>query len=81
MTAALEEVWGRYQATSRHISGVYLSEIAHEHGALVVVDASQSVGAVRTRAKEDDVDLIAFGGQKWTLAPSAGGGFFIKNNL
>lgn len=58
-----------------------ISEIAHEHGALVVVDACQSVGAMRTRAKEDDVDIITFGGQKWTLAPSAGGGFFIKNEL
>ena len=53
-------------------------KIAHSHGALTLVDASQSAGAVQMHVDDDGVDAVAFGGQKWTLAPSAGGVFYLN---
>jgi len=58
-----------------------LAEIAHPHNAMFVVDGSQAVGAVRMKGAEDMVDVITLGGQKWTLAPSAGGIFYMNPKL
>ncbi|MDG6901886.1 MAG: aminotransferase class V-fold PLP-dependent enzyme [Nitrososphaerota archaeon] len=55
-----------------------ISDVAHRHGALVLVDASQSAGAVQMDVGSDGVDAVAFGGQKWTFAPSAGGVFYMN---
>lgn len=58
-----------------------ISEIAHRHGALVVVDGSQCVGAVQMHADADGADVVTLGGQKWTFAPSAGGIFYMNPKL
>ncbi|MDA4128892.1 MAG: aminotransferase class V-fold PLP-dependent enzyme [Thaumarchaeota archaeon] len=55
-----------------------VSEIAHRHGAIALVDASQAAGAVQMHIDADGVDAVAFGGQKWTFAPSAGGVFYMN---
>ncbi len=44
-------------------------KIAHAAGALVAVDAVQSVGALRLDMNELDLDFVACGGLKWLLSP------------
>ena len=58
-----------------------LAELAHEHGALLVVDAIQSVGAVRVRPRELGVDAIACGGYKWLCGPEGTGFLYVRREL
>jgi selenocysteine lyase/cysteine desulfurase len=52
-----------------------VAELAHKHGALMLLDAYQSVGSMPVDVKELDVDFLAAGALKYLLA-SAGLGFF-----
>jgi len=45
------------------------AEIAHRHGALLVVDATQSAGAVPIDAPGMGVDAVATGAYKWLCGP------------
>ncbi len=45
------------------------AEIAHRHGALLVVDATQSAGAVPIDAPGMGVDALAAGAYKWLCGP------------
>ena len=58
-----------------------VSEIAHEHGALVVDDAFQSLGAVVCDVREMDVDILISGSYKWQCGPEGAGIFYIKEEL
>ena len=52
-----------------------VAALAHEHGALLLVDAMQSAGAIRIDVHEMGVDFLSTGAMKWLLG-SAGVGFF-----
>jgi len=58
-----------------------LSEIAHEHGAYLVVDAIQSAGAMQIDVKKDDVDFLATAGYKWLLSPVGAGYLYVRDEL
>lgn len=45
------------------------AEIAHQHGALLVVDATQSAGAVPIDAPGSGVDAVIAGAYKWLCGP------------
>lgn len=51
-----------------------LSQIAHAHGALFVVDGIQGAGAVPINVEDEGIDVLAAGGYKWLLGP-VGTGF------
>ena len=46
-----------------------LAEVAHLHNALLIVDATQSAGAVPIDAPKSGVDAIISGGYKWLCGP------------
>jgi len=58
-----------------------LSEIAHEHGAYLIVDAIQSAGAVKIDVERDDVDFLASSCYKWLLSPPGAGYLYVKEEL
>lgn len=58
-----------------------LSEIAHEHGAYLIVDAIQSAGAMQVDAKRDDVDFLTSACYKWLLSPPGAGYLYVKEEL
>jgi selenocysteine lyase/cysteine desulfurase len=58
-----------------------LSDIAHSHGAYLVVDAAQQAGAVRLEAQKHGVDFLATCGTKWLLAPPGSGFLFVRKEL
>lgn len=58
-----------------------ISDIAHRHGAMLVVDASQSAGVIQMHGRSDGIDVITLGGQKWTLAPSGGGILYMSPEI
>lgn len=86
----------RYKALVRHarlVSMVHTSNLdgstipageiiktAHENGALVFLDAAQSVPHKRIDVRELDVDFLAFSGHKM-LGPTGTGVFYGKSSL
>jgi cysteine desulfurase/selenocysteine lyase len=58
-----------------------LSEIAHEHGAYLIVDAIQSAGAIQIDVKRSDVDFLMSACYKWLLSPPGAGYLYVKDEL
>ena len=55
-----------------------VGRIAHAHGALFVVDASQTAGAVPIDMEAMDIDILCFTGHKGLMAPQGTGGLCIR---
>ena len=64
----------------RHDLGA-LGEIAHEHGAYLIVDAIQSAGAMQIDVKRHDVDFLMSACYKWLLSPPGAGYLYVKEEL
>lgn len=58
-----------------------ISEIAHEHGAYVIVDAIQSTGAVSVDVKRDNIDFLTASCYKWLLSPPGTGYLYVREEL
>src|SRR3989338_700244 len=58
-----------------------LSKKAHELGIPILVDGSQTVGALPVNLEELDVDMFAFTGHKSLLGLTGTGGLFIRENI
>jgi cysteine desulfurase / selenocysteine lyase len=56
-------------------------EIAHDHGAIVLDDAFQALGAIDIDVHDDDVDFLVSGSYKWQCGPEGAGIFYIKRDL
>ena len=57
-----------------------LASIAHQHGAIIVVDGAQSVPHIKTDVQALDIDFLAFSGHKM-LAPTGVGILYGKKAL
>jgi cysteine desulfurase len=57
-----------------------ITSIAHERGVLVHTDAAQSLGKIRTKVDELDVDLLSIAGHK-LYAPKGIGALFVRQNV
>ena len=55
-----------------------IAALAHEHGAVLCVDAMQSAGALDIDVHDEDIDFLSTGAMKWLLG-SAGVGFLYAN--
>lgn len=58
-----------------------LARLAHEHGALVLVDAAQSAGQLPVDVEAMGIDLLAFTGHKALLGPQGTGGLYVRPGL
>jgi len=57
------------------------ADLAHEHGAYLVVDGIQAAGAVKVDVKRAGVDFYACGGYKWLVGCSGAGFLYVKKDL
>ncbi len=56
-------------------------EIAHLHGAYVLVDAAQSAGVLPIDVQASQIDLLAFTGHKGLLGPAGTGGLYVRPDI
>ena len=57
-----------------------LSELAHAHGALMVVDGAQATGHVPIDVQEMACDAYAGSGHKWLLGPKGTGLLYVRKD-
>jgi len=67
--------------TGNHIDIQRVGKIAHSHGALLIVDASQTAGAFPIDIKEMGVDVLCFTGHKSLMGPQGTGGLCIGEGV
>lgn len=58
-----------------------MAHMAHDAGALVLVDGAQSLGHLPDRPGEAGADLIAFTGHKGLLGPQGIGGLWVREGI
>jgi cysteine desulfurase/selenocysteine lyase len=68
-------------STGQRLDLKALSGVAHEHGALLVVDATQSAGAVPIDVVADDIDILVSSGYKWLCGPFGAALLFVRRAL
>ena len=59
----------------------HISKLAHANGALLYVDGTQSVGALRFNVAEVRPDFLAVNSYKWLLGPNGATFFYISPEL
>ena len=58
-----------------------IADIAHSHGAFLIIDGIQALGAIKVDVKLDDIDFLSCGGAKWLLGPFGTGFLYVKGEL
>jgi cysteine desulfurase/selenocysteine lyase len=58
-----------------------LARMAHDAGALVLVDAAQSAGHLEIDVQAMGIDLLAFTGHKGLLGPQGTGGLWVREGV
>lgn len=58
-----------------------LADVAHENGALLVVDATQSAGAIPIDAPQSGADVIISGSYKWLCGPFGAAVMYLAPHL
>jgi L-cysteine/cystine lyase len=58
-----------------------IADIAHERGALVLVDGAQAAGAIPVSVRDLGVDMYAVPAQKWLLGPEGLGALWVGREL
>ena len=58
-----------------------ISKMAHAHGAILIVDASQTAGALQIDMQAMGVDVLCFTGHKGLLGPQGTGGLCIRPGI
>jgi L-cysteine/cystine lyase len=58
-----------------------IATLAHERGALVLVDGAQAAGAIPVSVRDLGVDMYAIPAQKWLLGPEGLGALWVRREL
>lgn len=58
-----------------------IAKTAHSHGALVIVDASQTAGCWPIDMKKIGIDVLCFTGHKGLMGPQGTGGICVKEGI
>jgi L-cysteine/cystine lyase len=58
-----------------------IADLAHERGALVLVDGAQAAGAIPVNVHDLGADMYALPAQKWLLGPEGMGALWVRREL
>ncbi len=67
--------------TGQRLDLAALAEVAHDHCALLIVDATQSAGALPIDVVRDDIDVLLTSGYKWLCGPLGSALLFVRRDL
>lgn len=89
LEAARRALEGARLLVVNHVSNVLgtvlpladLARLAHEAGALVLVDAAQSAGHIPVDLAADGADVVAITGHKGLLGPQGTGGLWVREGV
>jgi len=56
-----------------------VSDMAHEHGAMISVDSTQALGALKTDVRREDVDFLSAATFKYLIGPAGLGFLYVKS--
>jgi selenocysteine lyase/cysteine desulfurase len=76
-TRVVSASWVSYSSGWRN-ELTQLAQVAHEHGALLFLDAIQGLGVFPIDVRAMGVDFLAADGHKWMLGPEGAGVFFCR---
>lgn len=68
-------------STGQRLDLAALAQAAHRRGALLIVDATQSAGAVPIDVVADDIDALVTSGYKWLCGPFGAAILFVRRDL
>ncbi len=57
-----------------------VADIAHEHGARILVDATQAIGALKTNVMKEDVDYVSAAPYKYMMGPAGLAFLYVKSD-
>ncbi|MEM4486190.1 MAG: aminotransferase class V-fold PLP-dependent enzyme [Zestosphaera sp.] len=80
-TLVLSEPHVCYQNGFKYSSVRALSEIAHKHGALMIVDDAQSTGVINIDVKKEDVDVMVTTTLKYLMGGAGLGILYVRKEL
>jgi len=58
-----------------------LADLAHKNNAILVVDATQSAGAIPIDVEKNRIDVLVAGAYKWLCGPFGSAFMYIRHNL
>lgn len=67
--------------TGNYVDPKPIGELAHRHGILFVVDASQTAGVFPIDVQDMNIDVLCFTGHKGLLGPQGTGGLYVKEGV
>ncbi|TKJ27720.1 MAG: hypothetical protein CEE40_12865 [Chloroflexi bacterium B3_Chlor] len=67
--------------TGQRLDLAALAEVTHGHGAILIVDATQSAGAMPIDVIADDIDVLLTSGYKWLCGPLGSAVLFVRREL
>ncbi|NIN68501.1 MAG: aminotransferase class V-fold PLP-dependent enzyme [Anaerolineae bacterium] len=68
-------------STGQRLDLAALAQVAHSRGAILVVDATQSAGAVPIDVVAEDIDVLVASGYKWLCGPFGAAILFVRRDL
>lgn len=67
--------------TGNYVDVGEIGALAHRHGALFLVDASQTAGVFPIDVQKMKIDILCFTGHKGLLGPQGTGGMYVREGL
>ncbi|MCR4784790.1 MAG: aminotransferase class V-fold PLP-dependent enzyme [bacterium] len=67
--------------TGNSLDIAQIGRIAHKHGLLFIVDASQTAGDLPLNLEQDNIDILCFTGHKGLMGPQGTGGLCFGNGV
>ena len=67
--------------TGNYVDVAAIGKMAHKHGLIFAVDASQTAGVFPIDVQKMDIDILCFTGHKGLLGPQGTGGIYVKEGI
>ena len=67
--------------TGNYVDVAVIGKMAHKHGLIFVVDASQTAGVLNIDVEKMQIDVLCFTGHKSLMGPQGTGGLYVREGV